>query len=48
MQSFILRPTSSNIVGKIITTSMMDRTDSLVSENTLREADNDDDDYERM
>ena len=33
---------SSNIVGKLITTSMVDHSDSIVSENTLHEIDDDD------
>ncbi|CAF1562232.1 unnamed protein product [Rotaria sp. Silwood1] len=37
------RPTSSNIVGKLITTSMSERADSIISENTLHEVDNDED-----
>ncbi|CAF4080579.1 unnamed protein product [Rotaria sp. Silwood2] len=40
------QPTSSNIIGKLITTSMFERADSRASENTLHEVDNDED-YEQ-
>ncbi|CAF3428329.1 unnamed protein product [Rotaria socialis] len=39
-------PTSSSIAGRVVTTSMMERTESIASENTLHEVDNDDD-YEQ-
>ncbi|CAF1132383.1 unnamed protein product [Rotaria sordida] len=40
------RPTSSNIIGKLITTSMFERPDSRESQSTLHEIDNDED-YEQ-
>jgi len=41
------KQTSSKVVGKLLVSSMVDRTDSIVSENTLHEVDNDED-YESM
>ncbi|UJR09774.1 hypothetical protein I4U23_014001 [Adineta vaga] len=51
MMTSIIHPiklpsTSPKMIGKLIVSPMVERTDSVLSENTLHEVDNDDDDYD--